>query len=136
MQESNDDMLEQKLSSVRNVSAPSELRGRVLAGVHGELRAGKWERRFARIAVNLLVIGIGLNVAAGLLGDRSTVGTNIASSRSEESLVKAAVAVAEATDSETGRKYALQLAAQTGRSLTPDQISAIDDAIKRRVSRL
>lgn len=136
MQQPNDDHLERQLAELPGGSAPADLRNRVLAGVHGELQVAKWERRLARVAVNLLAIGIGLNVAVGLLGDRSTVGTHIASSRSQESLVNAAVAVAEATDPETGRQFARQLAAQSGRSLTPDQISAIDEAIERQISRL
>lgn len=135
MQEFNDDMLEQKLAEMPTATAPPELRNRVLAGVHDELRVAKWERRLARAAVVLLAVGIGLNASVGLQGNRP-LNAQIAVDRSRESLVNAAVAVAEATDPETGRQYARHLAAQSGRPLTPDQVNAIDKAIERRITRL
>jgi hypothetical protein len=136
MNETDDDALERQLFKVRMGSPPGELRGRVLAKVHDELSAGRWERRFARAAVILLAIGVGINAVVGLRVDRPHDGSQVAGGPSRESLVDAAVAVAEATDPETGRQYARQLAALSGRSLTLDQASAIDEAIEHRNSRL
>lgn len=136
MNEPDDDALERQLSKLRIDSAPGALRRRVLAKVHDELSVGSWERRFARAAVILLAIGVGINASVGLRADRQNNASQVASGPSRESLVDAAVAVAEATDPETGRQYARQLAALSGRTLTLDQASAIDAAIARRITRL
>lgn len=132
----NDDALERQLAKQQIVSVPSEFRIRVLAGVHDELAAAKWDRRLARAAVILLAIGVGINAIVGLQADRPAGGSQVAGGPSRESLVDAAIAVAEATDPETGRQYARHLAALSGRSLTLDQAGAIDDALARRASRL
>ena len=136
MNEPNEDALERQLALLPFASAPSELRSRVLVGVHDELRAAKWDRRLARAAVILLAVGVGINAIVGLQTDRPSVGSQVASGPSRESLVDAAIAVAEATDPETGRQYARHLAAQLGRPLEPDQLNVIDDAIARRATRL
>lgn len=130
----NDDSLEQierQVAGSSQLGAPPALRAAVLADVRRELRAGAWDRRLARAAAVLLAVGVGMNVAAGLqsaneIGDRLPVVTQ---PNPRRSLVDTAVVVAEATDAQTGRQFARQLAAMTGRKLTVDEAAAIDAAV-------
>jgi hypothetical protein len=130
------EQFERQIASVRMVGSPVELRGAVLDEVKRELRAARWDRRLARAAAALLVVAVGLNVAAGWLGDESlrVPQSHVAASDVRPSLVDAAVVVAEATDAATGKRIARQLAAISGRSLTADETAAIDAAIERPAS--
>jgi hypothetical protein len=124
--------LEQRLASLKLDGPPKEFRGEVLAGVHRELAAARWDRRLARAAVGLLAVGVGMNLAIGLRAGGSMSGNRqVAGGPSRESLVQVAVTVAEATDAETGRRFARQLAAMSGLSLSSEQSAAIDAAVKQ-----
>jgi hypothetical protein len=98
--------------------------------VHRELRAGRWDRRLARVAAVLLVVGVGMNVAIGMKGSGEGSRTlHVAESRTRQSLLDTAVVVAEATDARTGSQYARQLAAIIGHDLSDDDAAAIDAAV-------
>lgn len=122
------DEFEQQLASARQVGAPTALRGRVLSDVERELRAARWDRRLARAAVVLLVVGVGMN-AALVLGEKETriaPHRQLATKDSQQAIVDTAIFVAEATNGETGRQFARQLAALSGRELTDQEIATID----------
>lgn len=130
----NDESLEQIERQVAGLpigGTPVVLRAAVLADVERELRASRWDRRLARAAVVLLVIGLGLNISAGwqLGGSAKELQGSIARSEMRPSLVDTAVIVAEATNAETARQFARQLAAMSGREITADEAAAIDAAI-------
>jgi hypothetical protein len=123
--------LERQIAGAAMVGAPPALRAAVLADVGCELRAARWDRRLARAAVVLLVAGVGMNVAAGLQSENDVGGHSpvLAAENPRRSLVDTAVVVAEATDAETGRQFARQMAAMTGHKLTMDEAAAIDAAV-------
>jgi hypothetical protein len=125
------DNLERQLAQVQPIGAPAELRGSVLAAAHRELAASRWDRRLARATVVLLLMGIGLNAAIGLRPSQRVDhhGGALADDRSRQSLVETAVVVAEATNAETGRQFARQMAAMRGRDLSAEEAAAIDAAI-------
>jgi hypothetical protein len=124
--------LAERLAGVKLDGPPNELRSAVLAGVHRELAAARWDRRFARAAAVLLAIGVGMNLAIGLQsGGVMSSNRQVAGGPSRESLVQVAVTVAEATDAETGSRFARQMAAMSGMSLDSEQSAAIDAAVKR-----
>jgi len=122
--------IELQLAGIRPAGAPRELRAALLNDIHAELRASRWDRRLARIAAVLLVVGVGMNVATGLRvsAERGTA-ADVAGSPARKSLVDAAVVVAEATDARTGSQYARQLAYIAGRPLSDDEAAAIDAAV-------
>jgi hypothetical protein len=124
--------LEQQLARSRQSIVPEALRTPVLAAVHRELAAQRWERRLARAASGLLVVGIALNWTVGLRGERA------ASRRMEvaakpEVIFEIAVVVAEATDVETGNIFAQHWAALSGSTLSNEQAAAIEQTIKRNL---
>jgi hypothetical protein len=122
---------ERRLAGVSSPYAPTELRADVLRDVHRELAAARWDRRLARAAAVLLAIGVGMNLAMGLQSSGSSSATRrVAGGPSRDSLVQVAVTVAEATDPETGSRYARQMAAMSGVSLSSEQSAAIDAAVK------
>ena len=109
---------------------PSELRGAVLRDMERELRAARWDRRLGRVAVLLLVVGVGLNASLSLhvsTSPRPRPG-QMAVDGARDSLIETAIVVAEATDVETGRRFARQLAAMSGRELTDQELAAIGAA--------
>lgn len=127
------DKLEQQLALLQTLGAPPALRGAVLADVRRELRASRWDRRLARTAAVLLITGIGLNAA--LVGSKNagrSRSNQFAHQASRKSLVEAAVAVAQATSAETGGQFVRHLAALSGRTLTSDDLAAIDTAIEQQ----
>jgi hypothetical protein len=130
----NDDTVEQiesQLSAMRPIGAPRELRSTVMAGVRRELRASRWDRRMARFAAALLIVGVGMNLAVGMKLNRDEQQRrHVAAARMRQSLVDTAVVVAEATDARTGRDYAKQLATMMGHVLTKDDAAAIDSAVR------
>lgn len=119
---------ERQLEAARQSGAPAELRHVVLTDVRRELRTAHWDRRLARFAVLLLVVGIGANAALMLRGNPHAA-RSPAGGPTRESLVQVAVSVAEATDARTGRRFARQLAALAGRDLTGDEAIAIEAAV-------
>jgi hypothetical protein len=116
--------------------APVELRAAVLGEMRRELRAARWDRWISRTAAAVLLVGVGLNAVMFLRGDppaepgaeRGIAQRGIVA---QDSLVQAAAAVAEATDVETGRRFARQLAALGGRELSDEQAAAIDAAMRK-----
>ena len=96
--------------------------------------AARWDRRLVRAAVLLLIVGVGMNVSLTLVGSRSPElrASHVVHDRTQESLVETAIVVAEATDAETGRRFARQMAALSGRELTDQETAAIDAAATRR----
>ena len=76
----------------------------------------------------LLVVGVGMN-AALVLGENEThvaPHRQLAARDSQQAIVDTAIIVAEATNGATGRQFARQLAAMSGRQLTDSEIAAID----------
>ncbi|HEX3599262.1 MAG TPA: hypothetical protein VHU84_03920 [Lacipirellulaceae bacterium] len=122
--------IEQQIAALRPRGASVELRAAVLSDVQRELRAARLDRRLARAAVVMLVLGVGLNAVIGTHTDRS-VQRQMTSRATQNALVQVAVGVAEATDAKTARLYARQLAAMTGRALSVDDTAAIDAATER-----
>jgi hypothetical protein len=129
----NDESLEQvetRLVGLRPMGAPHALRGAVLADVRRELRATRWDRRLARVAAVLLVVGVGMNSGMGLKPAREySRSLQVVDSSARQSLVNTAVVVAEATDARTGGEYARQMAAMIGHKLTAEDLAAIDAAV-------
>ncbi|MBA3483755.1 MAG: hypothetical protein H0T51_18280 [Pirellulales bacterium] len=121
--------LEQQLALGSPVAAPSELRCAVLAGVRRELAASRWDRRLARTAAALMVIGASLNIAIGVNASSGLHPVQPTMPPSQQSLVQTAIAVARATDAETGRQIARQMAAWSGRTMTSEQLTALDAAM-------
>ena len=85
----------------------------VLSDVERELRAARWDRRLARAAVVLLVVGVGLNACHVLSPTQVDAAPHrqIARADSSQALIETAIVVAEATNAETGRLFARQWAA-------------------------
>jgi hypothetical protein len=117
--------LERRLGA-NSDGAPESLRDAVLATTRRELRAQRWDRRLGRAAAALMLAGIGLNAGVGLISEHSTSSSTFATN---DALVRTAVAVARATDVETGRLMAHQLAAIQDQSISAQQLAAIDAAI-------
>ena len=127
------EQVERQLAGFRPSAAPAELRASVLAEMQRELRAARWDRRLARAAAVLLVVGIGLNLAIGISssGSSDVRSRPVAHSNSQQSLLDTAVVVAQATDAATGRRFARQLAVLSGHELTEAEAAAIDAAVQR-----
>jgi len=119
--------LERRLGQRSGVEAPDALRALTLSQVERELRAARWDRRLGRVAASLVLTGIGLNAGVGLSSEHST--SSSTAFATNDALVRTAVAVALATDVETGRLMAHQLAVIQDQSISPQQLAAIDAAI-------
>jgi hypothetical protein len=126
--------LERQLTAAGATAAPPHLRYAVLADVARELRAARWDRRLARAAAMLLIVGVGLNAALVWQrgGNTDPRHQQFAQQPPSNSLVETAIVVAEATNAETGRTFARQLAALRGRELTDQEIATIDAATRDR----
>ena len=127
------DEFESQLAAVRAGSAPSALRGSVLSNVERELRSGRWDRRLMRAAVLLLVVGVGFNMALVIVDAprQSTRPGSLATPRSRDALIETAIVVSESTDAATGRRFARQWAAYSGRELTAQEVEALDSLVTR-----
>jgi hypothetical protein len=134
MQDESFKNMEQCLANVRCHGAPVVLRDNVLCDVHRELLAARWDRRLARAAVILLIVGAGMN-AAVLFPERAQSTHIMAVAPRRDSLVQLAMSVAEATDLHTGQQVARRLAAMTGRPLSGEDAAAIDAAVERQTTR-
>lgn len=128
------EQIEQQLAGVRPVGAPPTLRAAVLSDVQREVRASRWDRRLGRIAAVLLVVGVGLNVSIGMKSVRDSATMIAAHERSRQSLIDAAVVVAQATDAHTGSHYARQLAEMIGQPLSDDEAAVVDAAVQYSTS--
>lgn len=130
MHHSSFDDFEQQLAPPQSGGAPPALRRVVLDDVNRELRAARWDRRLARVAVVLLVVGVGLNGALALSGGspRDPRPRQFAVDANSKSLVETAIVVAKATNVETGRQFARQIAALNGRELSDEELASIDAA--------
>jgi hypothetical protein len=126
------EQIERQLASLEPGAAPRELRIAVLDGIRRELRAARWDRRLARIAAVLLVVGVGLNASIGLRSRNSRDAGRRIAATSSQSLLDTAVIVAEATDAATGRRFARQLAAMAGLELSSAESAAIDAALRAK----
>jgi hypothetical protein len=133
MDNDNFEVLERRLTSLPLRGAPPELRETILATANRELAAARWDRRLVRAAAMLFLAGVCMNAAIGWQSPQTTdrQPSRVADARSQESLIQAAVVVAQVTDAATGNRYARQLAAMTGRELTDEEAASIDAAIER-----
>jgi hypothetical protein len=84
------------------------------------------------MAAMLLVVGFGLNWTVSLR-DEGTIPGGVSVATTPEAIVDVAVAVARATDLETGSRIAQHLAALGGTALSPQQLTALEQVIQRRV---
>jgi hypothetical protein len=118
----------------RAVIAPADLRANVMRTVHRRLVGERWERRLGRLAVAVLLVGVGLNWSVGW-GDRTwqSAAGQIAARTSSQSIVEAAIAIGQSTDAETGSQIARHLAALSGTPLSSDQAAVIDREIRLRL---
>jgi hypothetical protein len=131
------DEIERQIAERLPSGAGAGLRSAVMADVHRELGASRWDRRMARVAASLLIAGLVLNVAVNRRLPDSSDSGRLAAARSNAAgtLVDRAVIVAEATDPVTGQRFARQLAAITGRALTRDEAAAIGSTVQKKSSR-
>jgi FPC/CPF motif-containing protein YcgG len=127
------DEFESQLAAVRKGSAPSALRSAVLNDVDRELRASRWDRRLMRAAMLLLVIGVGFNTALVFDDARSESAfpRAAATARSREALIETAVVVSDSTDAATGRRFAEQWAAYSGRELTAQEVETLESLVTK-----
>ena len=126
--------IEHSLRSADLPIAPADLRANMIRTVHRRLSGERWERRLGRLAVAVLLIGVGLNWSVGW-GDRNWPAGHgeIAVRPKSDSIVVVAVAIGQATDAETGQRMAQHLAALSGTTLSAEQASAINQAVQRHV---
>jgi hypothetical protein len=123
------ELIERQLAHIPLAGAPAKLRGEALAGVHRHLAAQRWDRRLGRAAAAVLVIGIGLNVAISWRGGQPPSNQAVADLK-PDAITQAAIAMAEATDAETGVQVARHLAALRGITLSPQQQAEIQTRIE------
>jgi hypothetical protein len=127
------EIIEKELA--RAVIAPAELRGEVLRSVRRRLAGERWERQMGRLAVAVLLVGVGLNWSVGWGdGNWRPTGGSMAARPSSQSIVETAVAIGRATDVETGNEIARHLAALSGTLLSSDQAAAMDREIRQRIN--
>jgi hypothetical protein len=128
--------LEERLAAA-GAGAPAGLRAAVLGDVRRELGASRWDRRLAQTAAAVLVLGVGWNVLNVALDGRDDPRAEpgaehwAAGDDSRDALVQVAATVAEATDAETGRRVARQVAMLGGRELSGAQSAAIEAALRQ-----
>lgn len=134
MDNSSIDPIERRLAALPTPRPPAQLRQSVLTGVHRQLAASRWDRRLARAAAALLIVGIGLNAAVGWRGSGSSDNRG-SSELNPETVSRAAVAIGEGTNAEAGTEIARHLAALGGFSLTAQQETAIQRQIETHSKR-
>jgi hypothetical protein len=121
--------IERQLTSMPLANAPAKLRGELLAGVHRQLAAQRWDRRLGRAAIVLLVVGVGLNAAISWPG-RQLPSNHVVAEFQPDAITQAAIAMAEATNAETGVQIARHLAALGGMTLSQQQQAEIQTQIQ------
>ena len=132
MNESELEQLESRLTGITFPQAPALLRERVVRDVHRELRAARWDRRLGRLAASLLVVGVGLNLAALRPGSPS-VSHQRSARQTPARIAELATDIANLTDAETGRRYALHLAALSGWSSQDPRGMALESEIDKQL---
>jgi hypothetical protein len=125
------DPIEDQLRSLSARDLPQELRCSTLASVNRQLATSRWERRFVRATLILLLFGVSLNVRFGSTQVHSST-SQFASKSTAKHLIEVGVTVAEATDAETGTRFAHQMATLAGSRLTSQQVTALEQAIQKR----
>jgi hypothetical protein len=121
--------LEHLLSTRILPGPPATVRAAVLAEVRQELSASRWDWWLARVAGMLLVVGLGMNAALSISPSR-TKPMAVARVPNPASLAQVAASVAESTDAQTGRRFAIELAALAGWTLSREDFATIDAAVK------
>ena len=127
--------VEDQLARWRPDGAPAELRTVVLGQVRRELRAACWDRRLARAAAVLLVVGVVMNVAI-IWQHSGPAGGHVPTRPTPQTIGELAATVAEATDIETGSLFARQMAALGGWPASGEDASIIEREIRRRLSQI
>jgi hypothetical protein len=123
--------IERQISAGDVPRVPGELRRRVLADVERELRAARWDWRLARIVAAVLVLGVGLNVVNVMRSSALDRRSNSQPADVRASVVDTAIVVAQVSDVATAERFARQVAAVMGRTLTADEEAAIGAATRR-----
>lgn len=127
------DPVEEQLRVLPMGEAPKGLRDVTLATVRRQLAAARWERRIARTTVLLLLLGVALNVRFDTDQEhRSEV--DVALKSMPENIIEVGVTVAEATDPETGSRFAKRIANLVGSQMTRQQVIALEQAIQNRMA--
>jgi hypothetical protein len=121
--------IERQLASLPLAAAPSELRGGVLGLVRRQLLAQHWDRRLGRAAAAALVVGVGLNAAISWRGGQPSSNQAVVEFK-PDAITQAAIAMAQATNAETGVQIARHLAALGGMTLTQQQQAEIQTQIE------
>ena len=121
--------IERQLTNLPLLSALPSLRSAVLNDVHRSLKAQRWDRQMALVAVVLLITGGGLNAALIWRGSQSAA-SQVTPASNAELITRAAGEVGEMTDAETGSRFARHLAAMNGTSLSLEQEATIQNRIK------
>ena len=125
--------VENQLAQWRPDGASPELRTVVLRQVRRELRAACWDRRLARTAAILLVVGVGMNIAI-VWQPLNPVGQHVATRPTPQAIGELAATLAEATDVETASLFARQMAALRGWPAKGEEVTIIEREIRRRLS--
>ena len=125
--------VEDQLARWRQDGAPPELRTVVLRQVRRELRAACWDRRLARVAAVLLIVGVGINVAI-VWQHPGPAGGHVATRPTLQAIGELAATVAEATDVETATLFARQMASLRGWPARGEEATIIEREIQRRLS--
>jgi hypothetical protein len=126
------DPVEQQLASLWRASAPATLREAVLQDLGAQLRAQHWERRLLQVAVGMFVVGVALNASVSWFAGSGFQGHQVAVYE-PESIKQIAAAVAEATDAETGARFARQLALRCGEVWSEKQQTEFQGQLQSRV---
>lgn len=128
------DSVEAQLARLQPNVALDGLRSATLRQVQKELRASRWDRRLGRVAMVMLVVGIGMNVVT--VDKRPALPTEgqLAVRPTTESIADLAVTMANVTDIKTANMIARHLAALNGFQLGNHQAESIEREINRRLS--
>lgn len=121
------------LASLARSPTPPGLRDAVMADVRRELRSSRWDQHLARTAAALIAVGLTLNIATAW-----NAGSAVAVRRdptSQALFVRTAATIAQATDAETGRRIARQLAAWNGLAATRELRAAFERALDAELPR-
>jgi hypothetical protein len=121
--------LEDQLARCTPAGAPTELRGVVRTQVQRELRAARWDRRLSRAASVLLVLGVGMSGLVHRLYPLTPAGPS--TRPTPQAIGRLAATVAAATDIDTARQFARQMAALQGWSSQGEEMKTIQRIFQR-----
>jgi hypothetical protein len=119
--------VEDYLASLAHSTAPPGLRDAVMANVRRELQSSRRDQLLARAAAALIAVGLTLNVVTA--SNARSTGVERHDPTSQALFVRTAATLAQATDAETGRRIARQLAAWNGLAATRQQRAALELAL-------